>query len=53
MWPVISSDDVSPFHTQPGNVLLWYLHPKSDCLLRSRTAGADGAHHTALGGICD
>ena len=25
MWPVISSEDVSPFHTHPGNVLLWYL----------------------------
>jgi hypothetical protein len=25
MWPVISSEDVSPFHTHPGNALLWYL----------------------------
>ena len=41
MWPVISSDDVSPFQTHPGKVLLWYL-PSRICWLRPRTIVASG-----------
>jgi hypothetical protein len=59
MWPVISSEDVSPFHTHPGNVLLWYLQRTnvSACSgrqqLQRMSTARKKTHHTALGGMID
>ena len=59
MWPVISSEDVSPFHTHPGNVLLRYLQHinASECSgrqqLQQMLTTRRKTHHTAFGGMND
>jgi hypothetical protein len=59
MWPVISSEDVSPFQTHPGNVLLWYLQQtkmracSGQRQLQRMPTARETTHHTALGGMCD
>ncbi len=59
MWPVISSEDVSPFQIHPGNVLLRYLQHinVSACSgrqqLQRMLTTRKTTHHTAFGGMTD